>query len=145
MNTGSPADSADRAPNAYLDHAAAGVALLLWAADPAQPERLATPFFHAAAAAALELPVEIYFTARSVHLLVPGVAATLRAAPQATHTVLDHLRQAHAHGAQLFVCTEALHAQGLAGAPLIPECRGHGGAVQFMARAGDLRWRTLVY
>jgi hypothetical protein len=145
MNTGSPADSADRAPNAYLDHAAAGVALLLWAADPAQPERLATPFFHAAAAAALELPVEIYFTARSVHLLVPGVAAALRAAPQATHSVLDHLRQAHAHGARLFVCTEALNAQGLSGRNLIPECSGHGGAVQFMARAGNLRWRALVF
>jgi hypothetical protein len=22
---------------------------------------------------------------------------------------------------------------------------GHGGAVQFMARAGDLRWRALVF
>ncbi len=135
----------DTPATGYLENAAEGLALLLWAADPAEPARLATPFFHAAAAAALELPVEIYFTARSVHLLVPGVAGALRAAPQATHTVLDHLRQAHAHGAKLFVCTEALNAQGLAGTPLIPECSGHGGAVQFMARAGDLRWRTLVY
>ena len=53
-------------------HEAEGVAILLWATDPAAPHRLVTPFFHAAAAAAMDVPVEIYFTARSVHLLVPG-------------------------------------------------------------------------
>ena len=41
----------------FVEHGAAGVAILLWAADPAQPERLATPFFHAAAAAAMDVPV----------------------------------------------------------------------------------------
>jgi len=45
----------------------------------------------------------------------------------------------------LLACTDALHAQGIAPDGLIPECRGHGGAVQFMARAADLRWRTLVF
>ena len=37
------------------------------------------------------------------------------------------------------------HADGIDPAGLIPECSGHGGALQFMARAGDLRWRTLVF
>jgi len=129
----------------YTAQPADGIALLLWAADPADPQRLATPFFHAAAAAALELPVEVYFTARSVHLLVPGVAAGLRASPLFDKTILDAMREAHAHGARFFVCTDALHAQGLAGQPLIAECSGHGGALQFMARAGDLRWRSLVF
>ncbi len=129
----------------FVDDAADGLALLLWAADPLQPERLATPFFHAAAAAAMEMPVEIYFTARSVHLLVPGVAAGLKASPRVDKTILDNLREAHAHGARLFVCSDALHAQGLHGQALIAECSGHGGAVQFMARACSLRWRTLVY
>lgn len=124
---------------------AAGVALLLWAADPDDPQRLATPFFHAAAAAALELPVELYFTARSVHLLVPGVAAGLRASARFDKTILDAMREAHGHGARFYACTDALHAQGLAGQPLIAECSGHGGALQFMVRAGDLRWRTLVF
>ena len=31
------------------------------------------------------------------------------------------------------------------GVTLIPEYTGRGGAVQFMARALDLRWRTLVF
>lgn len=129
----------------YTSNPAAGLAILLWAAEPQSPHRLATPFFHAAAAAAMEAPVEIYFTARSVHLLVPGVADGLRASPHHPKTVADAMREAVAHGARLYACTDALHAQGLAGVPLIPQCSGHGGAVQFMARALDLSWRTLVY
>ncbi len=122
-----------------------GIAILLWATEPERPALLATPFLHAAAAAALELPVEMYFTARSVHLLVPGVAASLRAAPQATRTVHDAMQEAHAQGVRFFACTDALEAQGLRGQPLIAEGTGHGGAVQFMARAADPRWRALVF
>ncbi len=129
---------------AFVEHPVAGVAILLWAADPAEPQRLATPFFHAAAAAALELPVEIYFSAASVHLLVPGVAAALRASAH-PKTIHDAMREAVDHGARLYACSDALQAQGLAGTALIAECSGHGGAVQFMARAGDRRWRALVF
>ncbi|AOS79717.1 hypothetical protein Q5W_12440 [Hydrogenophaga sp. PBC] len=124
---------------------AAGIAILLWAAEPEAPHRLVTPFFHAAAAAAMDTPVEIYFTARSVHLLVPGVADGLRASPHHDKTVGQALREAGEHGARLVACTDALHAQGIDPDHLIPECTGLGGAVQFMARASDLRWRTLVY
>ncbi len=122
-----------------------GVAILLWACDPAEPQRLATPFFQAAAAGAMDVPVEIYFTARSVHLLVPGVAEGLRASERVANTVLDAMRGAVEHGARLYACTDALHAQGLDPRHLIAECRGHGGAVQFMARATSLRWRALVF
>jgi predicted peroxiredoxin len=121
-----------------------GVAILLWATDPDDPPRLATPFFHAAAAAAMDVAVEIYFTARSVHLLVPGVAAALHASSH-PKSVLDAMREAAAHGARLYACADALAAQGLDGTALIPECGGRGGAVQFMARALDARWRTLVF
>ena len=122
-----------------------GVAILLWAADPSVPERLATPFFHAAAAAAMDCRVELYFTAGSVRLLVPGVAAALRASPQHDKSIWDNMREAVALGAQLYACTDALDAQGLDRNQLIAECAGHGGAVQFMARAMDPRWRTLVF
>jgi uncharacterized protein len=128
----------------YVDNAAEGIAILLWAAEPEAPHRLATPFFHAAAAAAMDLTVEIYFTARSVHLLVPGVADGLRASSH-PKTIGDAMREAVAHGAVLLACTDALVAQGLAGTALIAECTGRGGAVQFMARAADPRWRTLVF
>ncbi|HOB65998.1 DsrE family protein [Ottowia sp.] len=122
-----------------------GVAILLWSADPSAPERLATPFFHAAAAAAMEAQVEVYFTAASVRLLVPGVAASLRAAPHVDKTILAHMQDCVAHGARLLACSDALHAQGINPAQLIAECHGRGGAVQFMARALDARWRTLVF
>ena len=135
----------DGREHGFVPHAADGVAILLWAADPERPALLATPFVHAAAAAALELPVEMYFTARSVHLLVPGVAARLHASPHHRRSILQTMQQAVAHGAKLYACSDALHAQGLDLAQLIPECAGHGGAVQFMARAGDLRWRALVF
>lgn len=123
----------------------AGIAILLWSAEPEAPHRLATPFFHAAAAAAMDVPVEIYFSARSVLLLEPGRAATLRASERHDKTVLDAMREAVAHGAVLLACTDALHAHGLARDALIPECTGHGGAVQFMARVCDPAWRTLVF
>jgi predicted peroxiredoxin len=129
----------------YVEHGVEGVAILLWAASPEQPERLATPFFHAAAAAALDVPVEIYFSAASVRLLVPGVAAGLRASARHDKTILDAMREATAHGARLLACTDALHAHGLDPQRLIAECHGHGGAVQFMARAIDTRWRALVF
>ncbi len=122
-----------------------GVAILLWACDPDEPQRLATPFFQAAAAGAMDVPVEIYFTARSVHLLVPAVAAGLRASDRFDKTIADAMAEAVAHGAVLLACTDALHAQGVDPANLIPECRGRGGAVQFMARATSQRWRALVF
>ncbi|MGE0797663.1 MAG: DsrE family protein [Lautropia sp.] len=127
------------------DHTAAGIAILLWAADPDAPHRLATPFFHAAAAAAMDMPVEIYFTAASVRLLVPGVAESLRASPSHPKRIIDNIREAVELGTELFACSDALAAHGIDPAALIPECRARGGAVQFMARAADLRWRTLVF
>ena len=123
---------------------AEGVAILLWACEPEAPHRLVTPFFHAAAAAALDVPVEMYFSARSVLLLRPGVAKALRASAH-PGTVYDAMRAAVEHGVVFHACSDALAAHGLASAELIPECSRRGGAVQFMARATDLRWRTLVF
>lgn len=128
-----------------LPDSVAGVAILLWACEPDAPHRLATPFFHAAAAAAMDVPVEIYFSARSVLLLKPGVVEALRPNPQHAKTVLDSLREAVEHGAVLLACTDALAAQGLGHDELIAECTRRGGAVQFMARACDPHWRTLVF
>lgn len=129
----------------FVEGGVNGIALLLWSADLDAPERLATPFFHAAAAAAMECEVEIYFTAGSVRLLVPGVAAGLHASPLFDKTIFDNICEAVDHGARLYACTDALHAHGIDPNDLIPECTGPGGAVQFMARAMDPRWRTLVF
>lgn len=122
-----------------------GLALLLWAADPDDPVRLATPFAHAAAAAAMELQVEVYFSARAVRLLLPGVAESLRASDRFDKSIADWMQDALDHGARFLVCTDALAAQGLSHADLIPAARQHGGAVQFTARAADPAWATLVF
>jgi len=131
-------------PAVFTPGTAQGLALLLWSVDAdTPPQRLATPFSHAAVAAAMELRVEIYFTARSVELLRPGVADQLLVSPQLS--VLAAMREAVAQGAVLRVCSEALAASGLDPQDLIPECQGRGGAVQFIARTADLRWRSLVF
>ncbi|TNF62423.1 MAG: hypothetical protein EP306_03295 [Burkholderiales bacterium] len=122
-----------------------GVAMLLWACEPESAHRLATPFLFASAAAAMDMPVEVYFTARSVLLLAPGRADGLRAGAEAGRSIGELMRESVSHGARFYACTEALRAQGLQGRPLIGECSGHGGAVQFMARAADPAWRTLVF
>lgn len=128
----------------FVEHSLDGLALLLWASSPDAPERLATPFFHAAAAAAMDAPVELYFSAASVQLLRPEVAAGLHASPRVSKTIANNLAEAVALGARLYACSDALHAQGLTPEQLMPGV-ARGGAVQFMARALDARWRALVF
>lgn len=121
------------------------VALLLWASEPEAPQRLAAPFFHASAAAAMDVEVEVYFTARSVLLLRPGVADQLYAGAERVKSIYAYMQEAVQFGARFYACSDALSAHGMAQAVLIPECRRRGGAVQFMARACDPRWATLVF
>jgi predicted peroxiredoxin len=118
---------------------------MLWSCEPEQPHRLPAPFLCASVAAAMDMPVELYFTGRSVHLLRPGVALGLKGDPLATRTIYDVMQETAEHGALFMACTEALRLHGLLDAPLIPECVGRGGLVQFMARAADPAWRTLVF
>lgn len=122
-----------------------GLAILLWATDPHDPVRLATPFAQAAAAAALDMRVEVYFTARAVLLLRPGVAEGLRASDRFDKSIADWMKDALDHGASFFACSDALTAQGLTLADLIPAGRRHGGAVQYASRAAHSAWTTLVF
>ncbi len=122
-----------------------GLAILLWATDPDDPARCATPFFHAAAAAAMDLEVEVYFASRSVGLLLPGVAETIRTAESGGETVAHFMREAHRAGARFFACSSALQAFTDKDAQLIPELDGYAGAGTFIARTVDSGWATLVF
>ncbi len=124
---------------------ATNLAILLWACDPDDPVRLATPFFHASAAAAMDAQVEVYFTARSVLLLKPGVAESLYAATDRRKSIHGYMREAVALGARFFACGDALAAQGLSRDALVPEATGLAGAVSFIDRVMDPGWRTLTY
>jgi predicted peroxiredoxin len=121
------------------------VAILLWAADPAAPHRCATPFFHAAAAAAMDAEVEIYFTSASVKLLTKGVAASLPTGPRHRETVYAFMQRAAEHGAKFYACSQAMDEHGVKDTDFIPEVTGIAGATAYMARCMDDEWVTITY
>jgi len=121
------------------------LAILLWRTDPADPERCATPFVHAAAAAAMDAEVEVYFTAQSVRLLAGDVATRIRAAEHGGEPIAHFMREAANLGARFFACPQAVAACGLTRDDLGPLCSGQAGAAAFVARALDPAWQTLTY
>ena len=121
------------------------LAIVAWAANPDVPHLCATPFFHAAAAAAMDVEVEVYFTSAAILLLKNGVAATLRTGPQQRETVYEFMRQAVAHGARFYACSQAMCEYGLMLADLIPETSGAAGAATYAARSLDKDWVTVIY
>ena len=121
------------------------LAILLWAAHPDEPHLCSAPFFHAAAAAAMDTEVEIYFTGKSINLLRQGVAAALPSGPRGRETVHAFMRHAAEHGAKFFACSEAMEEHGLAREKFIEETIEIGGAAAFVGRTLDEAWVTLVY
>jgi predicted peroxiredoxin len=121
------------------------LAILLWAASPDSPHLCATPFFHAAAAAAMDVEVEIYCTSKSVLLLVEGLAANLYAGSSHEVSIYRRMQQATSFGAKIFACSDALDAHAVDRAKLVPELAGIAGAAAFLGRALDLEWTTLVF
>lgn len=121
------------------------LAILLWAAGPDAPQLCATPFFHAAAAAAMDVEVEIYCTSKSVLLLVENQAAGMHAGTGHEVSIYRHMQQAVGFGAKIFACSDALDAHEVDRAKLIPELTGIAGAAAFLGRALDPEWTTLVF
>lgn len=121
------------------------VAILLWAANPAQPHLCATPFFHAAVAAAMDAEVEIYFTNASVRLLGKGVAVALPSGPRRRDTVYAFMQRAAAQGAKFFACSQAMDEYGVSEEDWIPEVTGAAGAAAYMARCMDENWVCVTY
>jgi predicted peroxiredoxin len=121
------------------------LAILLWATDPDAPHLCATPFFHASAAAAMDIEVEVFFTSKSIRLLEKGVADHVYVGEGKERSVAGYMREAHGHGAKFFACSQAMAAHGVREESLIPEVAGHAGAAAFMARALDESWATLSY
>lgn len=121
------------------------LAILLWAATVEQPQLCATPFVHAAAAAAFDCEVEIHFAGPTVRLLVAGVADSLRPWPGTDTSIYQMMRQATNLGARLNACAMAMGALVGKDEALIPEYGGSIAASAFVARALDPEWATLVY
>ncbi len=121
------------------------LAILLWATSPERPELCAAPFVHAAAAAAMDCEVEIHFTARSVRLLVAGVAANLYAGVGTDKSIYQFMQEAAQQGVAFYACSMASREGLEPGESLVPELRGTVGSATFVARAVDPAWSTLVF
>jgi hypothetical protein len=121
------------------------LAILLWSATPEQPRLCATPFVHAAAAAAFDSEVEIHFAGPAVRLLVAGVAEGLKPWPGQALSVYSMMRQAANLDARFLACAMAMEALVGKDERLIPEYSGTSGAGAFVQRALDPEWATLVY
>ena len=121
------------------------LAIVCWRAGPSSPHLCATPFFHALAAAAMDVDVEMYFTAESVLLLKQGVAGGLPTGPQQRETVHTFMARAAAEGVRFYACSQALQEYGLARADLIAEVAGIAGAATYVARGLDENWASVVY
>lgn len=121
------------------------IAFLLWAANPDNPHLCATPFFHAAVAAAMDIEVEMYFTNASVRLLAKGVAAKLPSGPRRRDTVYAFMQRAAAQGAKFYACSQAMEEYGVAEVDWIPEVTGAAGAAVYMTRCLDDAWSCITY
>src|SRR5262249_52863849 len=122
-----------------------GLAILVWSCGPDAAERAATPFVLAQAAAALDLQVEMLFTARSVHWLLAQQQETpigLGAAALPLHAYLQACAEA---GVRMRACSQSLAALGLPRTALADACCGVGGTVGFVERTQDPLWGTLVF
>ncbi len=121
------------------------LAILLWSATPERPQLCATPFVHAAAAAAFDCEVEIHFAGPAVRLLVAGVAESLRPWPGVDTSIYHMMRQAANLDVSFRACAMAMGALVGQEEALIPEYSGTVAASVFVQRALDPEWATLVF
>lgn len=122
-----------------------GLSIMVWSCGPDAAARAATPFVVAQAAAALELEVEMLFTAQAVHWLLTEnqhVPVGFGADVQQVGVYLQACAQA---GVAMRACSQALAASGAGRDALAPQCCGLGGTVAFVERTQDANWRTLVF
>ena len=122
-----------------------GVAMLVWSARLEQPDNLVAMFLTAQACSAMDLAVEMYFTAQSVELLLQDHASRSIGYGRAPMNLSQHLNQTAETGVRMYACSQALHNLGLSEQALSPVCAGTGGVVQFAARCAHAQWRSLVF
>jgi predicted peroxiredoxin len=122
-----------------------GLSIMVWSCDPQNPERAATPFIVAQAAAALDLQVEMLFTAQAVQWLLTERQDDLIGFGPERQPVRHYLQAAADMGIEIRACSQAAHAFGITSASLAPQCAGMGGVVAFVERGQSPGWRTMVF
>jgi len=119
--------------------------MMLLGIDPDQPHLCGTPFFQAAAAAAMDVEVEIYFASRATRLLAKGVAEKIYPSDNRAKSVYGFMQDASALGVKFYACGGAMEAYAITQDRLIPECSGVAGATTFMTRVLDPEWKSISY
>lgn len=123
----------------------AGLSLMVWSCGPDAAERAATPFVVAQAAVALDLQVEMLFTAKAVHWLLAEHQHEPIGFGNDVQPVGVYLQACADAGVQMRACSQALAALGATRQALASQCSGVGGTVAFVERTQDPNWRTLVF
>ncbi|MDD5328522.1 MAG: DsrE family protein [Sulfuricella sp.] len=121
------------------------LAIMLLTIDPDHPHVCGTPFFQAAAAAAMDVDVEIYFASRSVRLLIAGIADSIYPSDNLTKTVYGFMKDAADLGVKFFACGGAMEPCDVTKEQLVAECTGIAGAATFVTRVMDDEWKTITY
>lgn len=121
------------------------IVIMLLNTDPARPSNLATPFFQASAAAAMDLEVEIYFSAQNITLLRPGVADQLFPGKEKVKSVYQFMQEAHQSGVKFYACGGGMTEQHLGTNEAIPELDGARGAAAFIDAIIEDNVVTLTY
>jgi predicted peroxiredoxin len=122
-----------------------GLSIMVWSCDLGNRERAATPFMVAQAATALDLRVEMLFTAQAVQWLLSEHGETLIGFGPQCLPVRHYLEAVADLGVTMLACSQALQALGRGREALAPQCTGLGGTVAFVERTQDPLWRTLVF
>ena len=121
------------------------LAFMLLTIDPEHPHVCGSPFFQAAAAASMDVEVEIYFSSRAVRLLVKGVADRIYPSESRSKTVYEFMKDAARLGVRFYACGNGLAELGVRAEDFIPECSGLAGAAAYVQRVMDDDWKTLSY
>jgi hypothetical protein len=100
------------------------------------PERCATPFYMATVAATTEMRAVMALQMEAVHLLKQGVADDLTAI-EGGKASLAFIKEAAEAGAELYVCSGSLAAQGIGEDELIPECAGVVGGMWMLEESKE--------
>ena len=124
---------------------AAGLSIMVWSCGPDAADRAATPFMVAQAAAAMDMQVEMLFTAQALHWLLREQQATPIGFGPERMAVGRYVEAVADAGVELRACSQALAALQYGKDDLVPQCAGLGGTVAFVERTFDPAWRTLVF
>lgn len=110
--------------------------------DPGNPAEVSAPFFQATVAAAMEYEVEIVLSGRAGELARRGYAEKIAMQTAAARSLYDFIKDAHAAGVVIKVCTPAME---LWGDALIPEITETVGGAYVISEAMNEDTVTFTY